>query len=307
MSSNKEDQYFFNRCEQLIPRETEPRFTDHFNKYATILEEVVNFGSQVLTWEVKQLKNEEYIGTPLMLLRESLDLTDSCSILLSKGAADSAKVLTRSLFELFLSVGYLCKDETKKRSYAYMLSSILDDIKYNTSVMKHYSKKNDKIKKPLNEDQIREIEEVILGRESLFLMPGYEDAYNYYCVETERRKQVKNNRKLENWYSYYDGPSNLRDLSAELNAEEAYIFFYSKYSKAAHGNDSFLGKMVSSGEHSSEMVQLRSFSDLQSVFQYIFMFSTSILETYLSTILPERSSELKLFRSWNRQEMAKLM
>ena len=76
-----------------------------------------------------------------MLLRESLDLTDSCSVLLSKGAADSAKVLTRSLFELFLSVRYLCKADTKQRSYAYMVSSILDDIKYNKSLLKDYSKK----------------------------------------------------------------------------------------------------------------------------------------------------------------------
>mgnify|MGYP003674931280 CR=1 FL=1 len=159
----------------------------------------------------------------------------------------------------------------------------------------------------MDEDQIRELEEVILVRESLFLKSGYEDAYNYYCIETERRIQLKINRKLENWYSYYNGPSNLRGLSAELNEEEVYIFFYSKYSKAAHGNDSFLGKMVSSGELSCEMVQLRSFTDLQSVFHYIFMFSTSILETYHSTILPERSAELEIFRSWSKQERVKLI
>jgi hypothetical protein len=99
----------------------------------------------------------------------------------------------------------------------------------------------------------------------------------------------------------------LRELSAKLNAEEAYIFFYSKYSKAAHSNNSFLGKMVSSGEQSSEMVQLRSFTDLQSFFQYTLMFSITILGTYLLTILSERSTELKLFRLWRRQEMAKLI
>ncbi|MDQ6482412.1 DUF5677 domain-containing protein [Dyadobacter sp. LHD-138] len=307
MSSNTEVNYFFKPCKQLIPREAELRLVEHFNKYATKLDDVVNFGSQVLTWEVQQLKNEEYISTPLTLLRESLDLTDSCAILLSKGAADSAKILTRSLFELFLSIGYLCKADTKQRSYAYMVSSILDDIKYHNSVLQTYSQKNGKVKMPLSEEQILEIKELIWGKESLFDMPGYEDAYKYYCTETERRKRIKNNRKLENWYSYYDGPRNLRGLSAELGADDAYTFFYSKYSKAAHGNESFLGKMVSSGEYSAEMVQLRSFSDLQSVFHYIFMFSTSILETYLSTILPERSAELEIFRSWSRQEMVKLI
>lgn len=303
MSSKKETKYYFEPNEDLIPRKLTPDLEKYFYSYGCVLDEVVNFGSQVLNWRVQRIEIGEYLNIPLMLVRDAMDLTDSCSLLLYQGAADPAKILARSLFENFLYISYLCHEDLKKRSYAYMLSSVLDDIKYHETVLQDFTKSAGAKVSPLNEAQIREIEELISQKQSLFQKPGFNDAYAYYCSETERRKQAKIKRKLESWYSYYNGPDSIRGLTKEFGLEVAYSFFYSKYSKIAHGNEAFLGKMVSTGENSADMYQLRSFISIHEVLVYVFMFSTTCLVKYVSTVFPERSNELKLFQAWRDRQL----
>ncbi|WP_025765361.1 DUF5677 domain-containing protein [Dyadobacter tibetensis] len=302
MSSKKETKYYFEPNEELIPRNLTPDLEKYFYSYGRVLDEIVNFGSQVLSWRV-QHENGEYLNIPLMLIRDVMDLTDSCSLLLYHGAADPAKILARSLFENFLYVTYLCQKDLKKRSYAYMFSSVLDDIKYHKTVLKDFSKNGGAKTSSLNGAQICDIEELISHKQSLFQKPGFDDAYAYYCSEKERRRQANIKRRLENWYSYYNGPENIRELSKELGVEFAYSFFYSKYSKLAHGNETFLGKMVSTGQNSADMYQLRSFISIHEVLVYVFMFSTTCLVKYVSTVFPERSNELKLFQVWRERQL----
>lgn len=298
MQQGKDDNYYFKPHNDLIPRELTEDQSDYFHHLSKPIEEVVNFGSDVLTWRIQVFENEEFLNVPIMLLREAMDLTDSCSILLRQGAADTSKVLTRSLFEISLYMGYLCKSDLRKRSYAYLLSSVLDNIKYHESVLQEFSLKSRAHKQSLSEEQVHEIEILIEGKKSLFQTYGYADAYSYYQKETARRKAKGIRKKLDTWYSYYEGPDNLRGLSKELGAEDAYQFFYSKYSKLAHGNEAFLGKMVPNGENSADMYQLRSFVDIKEVCQYTFAFSTSIVKRYVQTIFPERLEFLNIFSSW---------
>ncbi len=298
MIQEPKDIYFFKPHEELIIRDLDHTHEGFLNYLCRPLEEAVNFASQILAWEQKSFGNEEFLGVPLMLLREAADLTDSCAILIQKGSADTPKILARSLFEIFLYMGYLCKADLKMRSYAYLLSSVLDYIKYQESVLQEFAADKVSRKQTLSEVQVSEILGVIEDKKSLFILPGYADAYAYFESESRRRKAKGLRKKLDSWYSYYDGPENLRSLSRELNIEHVYQFFYSKYSKLAHGNEAILGKMVSTGDNRAEMYQLRCFNDVKEVCQYVFLFSTTIIKTYVKTLFPEKTEDLKVFDDW---------
>lgn len=290
--------YIFTPCEELIPRDLTQECGEYFDAFARRLEEVVNFASQVLTWQCQSYDNEEFLNVPLMLLREAMDLTDSCSILIQKGTADTTKILARSLFEIFLYIEYIFKADLKRRCYAYMLSSVLDFIKYHESILNEFSGQKGARRQSLDENRRNDILSLIADKKTIFEVPGYDDAYSYYETETANRKAKGVRKKLDAWYSYYDGPANLRDLSRELGIEHVYQLFYSKYSKLAHGNEAIVGKMVSAGENKAEMYQLRSFVDVKEVGLYVFLFSTSITKNYVRTLYPEKMEDLNVFDKW---------
>jgi hypothetical protein len=88
--------------EGVIPRDVTENVQGLLNKVASILEEAVNFGSNVMDWDKYPKVDGDHNIPSTMLLRHFLDLIDSISILVYKGSGDTIKLHARAALEVVL-------------------------------------------------------------------------------------------------------------------------------------------------------------------------------------------------------------
>ncbi|MEQ5791617.1 hypothetical protein J4E06_11180 [Muricauda sp. NFXS6] len=89
----------FEVVEDLLPRELNPELSKELERLSNKIDNAVDFGTNLIKWDVdKKLNGDENIP-PLLFLRKILDLADSISVLVRNSCIDSCKPLIRSMIE----------------------------------------------------------------------------------------------------------------------------------------------------------------------------------------------------------------
>ena len=80
---------------QILPREIDPGVEQLLLKFSTLIDEFVNFGTQVFKWVIEESRGTDEQMPLLMFFRDMLEKADSISILVRNSSIDPSKVLLR--------------------------------------------------------------------------------------------------------------------------------------------------------------------------------------------------------------------
>ena len=291
--------------EDVLTRDTDPYVKEKLHLFSNTLEEIINFGTHLLTADIQKKRSGKDNFIPTLFFRNILDIADSISILIKESASDPAKIQLRSLLESCLNLTYMIEEKEKRRGLSYMVWKANKDIKYYNQFLSKEQSSKELIKKVENDDlnlnleQFHDHQEVLKAKASKKILLQKAE-FNDIQFEYLRTKKKFNRRKF-NWYSMYDGPINVEKLAKHLKQSSQYEFFYRKYSDNVHGTDLMKG-LARSGKGYGQLIQLRDFEHPQEVTTDTISMLLSIYNQFTSKRIPEFKSE---FRNWyfNFQEM----
>ena len=90
---------------ELLQREDIQPISLILDEYSKAIEEIVNFGSQILAWDLDALDGNEHDITASMMFRQYLELIDSISILIRRSSTDACKAILRNALEISTIAG----------------------------------------------------------------------------------------------------------------------------------------------------------------------------------------------------------
>jgi hypothetical protein len=287
--------------QNFIPRESDPTIQNLLTQYSEFLEEIVNFGSNIMTWKPNDYDKGEQ-GLPIALfLRNYLSYIDSCSILVKNSSIEPCNSLLRTSFENLLYIFYLLDDESGKKALGYIIWNAYEKSKLLT---RHDGKSKqylDLVKSYKNSELLNDVQPTILKD------IDKRKATNQRLINSKQFAEIVNeyNRTFDkfkprpiSWYNLFDGPLNIRGLSVRLNLEAFYEMYYKSWSSSTHGT-SVLNGIVSGDENGiAQIHQIRLPINAESVTGTCINLSAFLFSKYIKAKMPERESD---FKQWYKQ------
>jgi hypothetical protein len=283
------------------------------NITSPVLQEVVNYSTHIYQkcQQSEACKSDEYFPVLAMYLHV-IQMTDSAEVLISNGCIESTNVLLRSSFEARLSIGYLLEKDCAKRAYSWMVNKTIDSIKDLQSIDPDTSKgqefentiKREGLDRDIpgfpvirldSENSKKQASEAILKYQESLKKPGYAEAYAEYTRLTKKL------HRHPEWYSYYDGPQNLRQLANHLNQGTRYEILYVGSSKISHAND--IDHLIIRFEDGTTAL-----GQIRNPLNFPHVSTTSIallLESSQMMLNKFRSYDLTSFQKWLKKEVIK--
>jgi hypothetical protein len=289
--------------EEVIPRKLPENVEQQLAKFAIILEEVVNFGSNVVDWDKFPKIDGDHNITPTMLFRHFLDLIDAISVLVYKGSGDSMKLQARAALEVMFYIEYLFEKDTIDRSMAFLVEDAVRLIRATKKLIpnneagkaQHKKFEDESVLKSFRElKDFTELEKFVESKEKLLSMPQYKKAYE----ELKRLESI--GEKNPKWYRYFNGPKNIEQLAKYLKQSTMYDIIYRNWSGSVHGTDIYLGKLSTDGKGKTYITQIRFAKDVQDIVLWSMLSSINVFRTYTVNRIPEKINHLV---KWYQEQM----
>lgn len=228
-----------------------------------------------------------------MFLRNFLEYTDACSILVKHSSIEPCNTILRTLLENFLSLEYLLQEKKHERSLCFIVWNAFENRQLFLSMNRKslsYKKiedtfKKDKIFHDLKPFILPDIELRIKNNERLL----EHDKYKSIVSEYIRTKKSLN--KNPNWYSLYNGPRNVERLADTLG----FNAYYRGLSSSTHGTAIIQGKVTRNINYGIDIHQIRLPAGAQTVTTLCLSLSTYLFKTYIHKRLPNKKSD---FDDW---------
>lgn len=281
----------------IIPRVPDPKLKEIVDKLSLLIDQFVDFGSNVLQWDAEVKRIEQYNAPIMLSFRHFLELLDSTSILVKQSSIDPCKLQLRGMLETYLSLSYMLEKDTPKRSMAFLVWHIHQQIKTlqkgdaESQMGKEFRAKlkKDKYTKHLAVPSDPNAKERIAAREALLKDSVHQEA------EAEYQRLRSTGEKDPAWYRFYGGPKSMVELADKLYYMALYDLLYRKWSGPVHGTDVIAGKTSIAPDGTTEIWQLRTYKDVQHVGQWALNLSLMMFEFYVDKRIPERKDD---YRKW---------
>jgi len=288
--------------QNLINRDIDTGLTKILNYLANGIDEFVNFGSNIIYWDLnKENGNEEEDLPPILFLRNFLDEIDAISILIRSSSVDSCKNLLRTALENIFYLEYLLKEDSKNRALSYIVwkniktdkllrQGISNTSEYERLLIKYQKDKFLKNSKP---PIIKNADEMLKMGDKMFNLPKF----NLIRQEYENTKA---RTKKPAWFTLFNGPKNIEELAKNVGLEALYEVMYRGLSDSIHGTDIIEGKIgkISGKENEVGINQIRSPIEAQSITIHCFNLSIVLFKSYFESRLPDKMSE---YNNWYMQ------
>ena len=182
------------------------------------------------------------VAVPLLLSFDFIEAIDGVALLAERGSAQNCNVLLRSAYELQLAIVYLTADpaESSRRALAYEWFHHKDQLRWAERVdpTTDYGKQlHAEMAGAPHTDVLNfgNNAEVNIGaeverRKRILAADEYADVR----AEYDRMKAAKT--KVNEWYSLWDGPQNIRELAKRTTGLPIYEALYRSWSGVAHGS-----------------------------------------------------------------------
>lgn len=266
------------------------------------LQETVNFATNLYPrCQTSKTGKKLEAFSLLALFLHVIQSIDAVEVLVSQSCGAPANLVLRSAFEAKLSIEYICEQKSEKRAASWSVKHILQEIEY----YKNYNPIDPKgvqflqnwgegdWGKVIGPPSLVDASSIIKGLEDKLKKPIYIDVYKDY------QQMRKGRSKLPEWYSLYEGPKNLWELSQHLKHGVEYEMFYKAWSKQSHANDTH-HLTLPMPDGTSILGPLRSPLDLVNV-------STGGLVIMMNTLMlilkKFRPDEISYLRDWHRKEI----
>lgn len=272
--------------------------------YSQWIEELVNFGTHILKWDLDEATGKDENIPIVMMFRNFLEHLDSISILVKSGSIDPTKSIARGLLEIYLGLEYILEDDTINRAMGFLVWHYKNELKVykklkpNTEEYKNFKNKISKNGIPV--PQINNIDQSIIDIENLLKLPIYSVA----CAEYDRTISSGNNRKKNpNWYELFNGPQNIENLANYLNKQTLYEAYYRSFSGTTHGTNIIQGRMTISKNREPSIIQLRYTKDVEILVKAAFNITIAM---YTLMLKKRVSSHKKEFAEWYLPDISKI-
>jgi hypothetical protein len=259
---------------------------------------MVNFGSNLIKWDVEIVRGEEEILPPILFLRNYLEYLDACSILMKQSSIEPSKSILRTLLENFLSIEYLLAEKNHERSLSFLVWNSFENRKLLLSMdgkSENYKKlqsafQKDKLFNDISALVFPNIESGIKNNEELMKSEKYKTTVKEYY-----RTKNKLGGKNPFWYSLYDGPLKIEKLAYNLGFNVYYELLYRIFSSSTHGNEIMQGKIAKNKQKGIDIFQIRLSTGSKNIISFCIALTTYLFKTYINRRLPTKKEE---FDSW---------
>lgn len=205
-----------------------------------LLIELVNFSTNLLGRCQCFARNGENIDiAPIILFQHIIEIADGIEVLLSNVCCNAAIPNIRALFEAINSLEYIVEKDFEQRSLSWLCCYLLN-------------RKNDLEKYDATTQKGKDLEKAyfdqfnidnILTNSGLSIDPDLAEinlilASPQIAFYVDEYKAIKRReKKSPNWFHFFSGPQNRRDLSTHLKHSAEYSLLYGKWSSIAHATN----------------------------------------------------------------------
>jgi hypothetical protein len=230
-----------------------------------------------------------------------IQMADSVEVLILNGCSASCNLLVSSSFEAKLAILYLLEKNCERRSSAWLVKYIIDQIED----MKVFSAPDPKVhefKKSIEKPDMNIIfglkplpdsTEAIRALNEILKKPQYAEANREYD------KLLNKNIRNPPWFSFYGGPLNLRRLAQHLNQDKTYDILYPRWSRITPiRNSAQLKLLLENGTH--VLGPIRDSFDLDRV---AFQSLAILIETTFWILREYRAGEMASHWKWFESEI----
>lgn len=227
----------------MLERETSARVAKIVaEKACPIIEEAIDFGLQFYAKceavAVKKALPDEHLPVFTSYLHV-LEMADAVSVLIPKSCANPAQPILRSMLEALFHMEYICKADYRRRAFSWLTyyhHSRIDSyerLQAGTVVGQELRRDLENNPEGFNLDSVAE-QDVQAAIDNLRLLL---ESPNYTETEVEYQSLRKKRGRRLDWFSFFDGPRNLRDLASHLGRAAEYEFFYRPWSSVNHATN----------------------------------------------------------------------
>lgn len=225
--------YILNRDEAV------KAINDHFQDTVTLVRDIVDYGTNLIPRCFKQSSRRlEDIVILAVLLKHVVSMLDGIDVLISQGCIYAAHLQVRSLFEAFLSLEWILKDDTEKRAKQYYVWNLRLRrkwvLRFVSSSNEHedFARKVEKYRDILSNGIEKHSEVARQQADAIDELLGKEP----YAEINQGLESLKGDRKFDvPWYTPC-GPNSVADMATRVGCGAEYEVFYSKYSQIMHAS-----------------------------------------------------------------------
>jgi len=233
MMNDESFKYILNRKEAV------EAINGHFRDAVNLIQSVVDYGTNLIPrcFRSSERKLEDVIILAV-LLKHIVSMLDGLEVLVSQGCIYAAHLQVRSLFEAFLNLEWILREDTSKRGNQYYVWNLRLRKKWALRFVSSSADHSDFIRK------VEKYQESLLARSKEHNDEATEQAeaisnllskapYHEINQEFDR---LKGNRKYDvPWYKPA-GPNSIADMAERIGYGAEYEVFYSQYSQIMHAS-----------------------------------------------------------------------
>lgn len=277
-----------------------------------LLQELVNYATNALircstskSISVKEVEDRAILS----LYRNIIELTDGIEVMLSQGCVIAAIPALRSSFEALLAITYILENNENyvRRSLAWIVGNLHNSIdmyeRYDPS-----TKKGQDAKELFDDDREmtflqRPIAPIEFINKKETEIQAQLARPHLQLIEEEYQRQItlQKSKKYIEWYSLFDGPRSLYQLTKRLGKGGSYVILYQPWSAIAHSESiSFLAR-AKEGEYFIR--RLRDIGKFREIANFSAVFLLRATRLILKKLRPGEEQGLK---TWYIRDVQKL-
>jgi hypothetical protein len=280
--------------DDFIPRTLDTDLADILLRFSKGLEELVNFGSQVLNWDMDRENGGDEDLPAILFLRNFLEQIDGISILIKHSSVEPCKPLLRTALENFFSLEYLLQEDSHNRAMSFLVWNAITTEKWirkadgkSKDFLEASAKyKKDKMMNQLQPLIVPDTEAMLATVQKMLELPKYKSVVEEY----EKCKKAKKN---PTWYNLFGGPNNLEDLANRVGLPALYDVLYRGWSGSTHGNNIVQGNLDKDESGQAKLIQIRNPSGAQTVTQHCTNISIMAFRIFIEKRMPQKMPEFK--------------
>lgn len=273
----------------LDRQESAKHVKEHFQETVALLREIIDYGTHLIprcytTAEKKDLPAAIVLGT---LLKHAIAMLDAIEILVSQGVVFSAYLPARGLFETYLFVHWILKEDTERRVKQYYVWHLRQELKWAKRGVVGSQDQEDffsavgEFAKVFSEDiksKQTDIQKQIESIEKLL----NSDEYKELNQDFERLKSKKTGLDVD-WFRP-EGPSTRYKMARDLGLGAQYTVFYNQYSEVMHATAT--KEHIRFEDETLTFIPIRNLEGIKTLLQPVITYTLAIYRAVLTHFRP---------------------
>jgi hypothetical protein len=234
---------------------------DLLKTFAEGLEEIVNFGTNVLRQCHEETQKSMYgveVAPLILQFRHVLEMTDAVRLLISEGATHPAKLQLRSALEALLGIKYIVEGSLERRAHAFIVCHLHKKRK-NYRRFDPDTQMGAEFKSAFDEAgfEFPPVDEVADWEERRESINEIIEKEQFDKAEQEYQRLRDRGSGAIDWYELNNGPSSIEKLAQEVGMDGYYQLFYRHWSAYSHASN-LLQSGLLRGEKNQYLAALRT-------------------------------------------------